>query len=262
MNVYLASTYALETYLKIYLAGTDGCSGGAKIPLKDKKQAHRVNMLESFYYIKPWQIELLKDLKSFMLDSGAFTFMSGGGKGVDFKEYTKKYAAFINQYDIKLFFELDIDSVVPWKEYVYLRKMLEDLTGKDPIPVFHKARGKEWFLNAVEEHDYIAIGGIVTKEINRTDFNYLEWFIQEAHKNKCKIHGLGFTNLKWLPLLKWDSVDSSSWLYGNRSGVVYQFDGKTIIKHKGKEGLRLKAKETAIHNFTEWIKFSEYMEQG
>lgn len=259
LQLLLASTYALESYLKVYPASTVDIMG-EQLGETVRQNASRVNMLESFYYIKPWQVELFGNLKNFILDSGAFTFMQGGGSGVDFEEYTRKYATFINKYDIKLFFELDIDSVVGWDKYIHLRKLLEDLTGKDPIPVMHRSRGKEYYLDLVQNHKYVAVGGIAAGHVRRTEYNYIEWFITEAHKAGAKIHGLGFTNLTWLEKLKWDSVDSSSWLYGNRSGVVYQFDGRTIQKHKGPEGARLKAKETAIHNFIEWVKFGEYLE--
>jgi hypothetical protein len=259
LQLFLASTYALESYLKVYLASTVDIMGEQFRPTV-RQNASRVNMLESFYYIKPWQVELIPSLKSFILDSGAFTFMSGNGGSVDFKEYTKKYGEFVKKYNIKNYFELDIDGVIGWGKYVDLNNYLQDITGAKAIPVMHKSRGKDWYLDAVKENNYIAIGGIVSGEIKKGEFKLLEWFITEAHKQKCKIHGLGFTNLKWLPLLQWDSVDSSSWLYGNRSGVIYKFNGKTIEKHKSINKGRLKAKETAIHNFIEWVKFSEYME--
>jgi len=259
LQLLLASTYALESYLKVYLASTVDIMGEQFRPTV-RQNASRVNMLESFYYIKPWQVELFGSLKNFILDSGAFTFMQGGGSGVDFEEYTRKYAAFINKHDIAKFFELDIDGVVGWEKYSSLRKLLEDLTGKDPIPVMHRSRGKDYYLQLVQDHDYVAVGGIAAGHIRRTEYAHLKWFITEAHNAGAKIHGLGFTNLAWLEKLRWDSVDSSSWLYGNRSGVVYQFDGRTIQKHKGPEGARLKAKETAIHNFIEWVKFGEYLE--
>lgn len=260
LNLYLASTCALEGHLKVFLAGTEGCSGGAKIPLHYPNNASRVNLLESFYYIKQWQIDLIPQFKSFILDSGAFTFMQGNSTGVDFDDYTRKYAAFVNKYGIELFFELDIDGVVEWDKYCDLRKLLEDLTGKDPIPVMHRERGKDYYLDLVQNHKYVAVGGIAAGHVRRTEYDYLSWFITEAHKAGAKIHGLGFTNLKWLERLRWDSVDSSSWLYGNRSGVVYQFDGNTILKHTGPEGARLKPRETAIHNFEQWVRFGEYME--
>ena len=34
-------------------------------------------VLESFFYIKPWQVEEMPKWKMFLLDSGAFTFMHG-----------------------------------------------------------------------------------------------------------------------------------------------------------------------------------------
>lgn len=219
-----------------------------------------VNVLESFYYAKPWQIEMLNEYKSFLLDSGAFTFMSRDFSGIDFEQYTRDYAAFINKHNIDLFFELDIDSVVPWQRYLGLRKMLEDLTGEDPIPVFHKSRGKEWYQDAVRNHSYVAIGGIVTGEIKRSQFGMLRWFIDEAHRNDCKIHGLGFTNLSWLPKLNWDSVDSTTWSHnGARFGKVYNFNGKTLTNNHPKKQMKDRDALHA-HNFNEWAKFAEYME--
>ena len=74
-------------------------------------------MLESFYSMKDWLIPVIKKCDFFMLDSGAFTFMSSKkDEIVDFDEYLTKYINFINKHDIKYFFELDIDNVVGLKE--------------------------------------------------------------------------------------------------------------------------------------------------
>ena len=112
-----------------------------------------------FFSIKEWQLDYLLDAKDFLLDSGAFSFMNGRSR-VNFEEYIKKYAEFINHYHIKNFFELDIEDIVGWDEYVRLNDILCKKTWTKPIPVFHKNRGKEWFLNALEEYTYIAYGGI------------------------------------------------------------------------------------------------------
>ena len=48
---------------------------------------------------------------SFMLDSGAFTFMNSGGK-VDWKQYVNEYIDFINKWDIKYFIELDLYGIL------------------------------------------------------------------------------------------------------------------------------------------------------
>ena len=197
-----------------------------------------------------------------MLDSGAFTFMTSKKDiKINWDKYVEDYAKYINRLDIKLFFELDIDSVVGLKEVERLRAKLEKLTNKKCIPVWHKSRGKEYWLQMVKDYDYVAFGGILTDGIKtKKIIEYFPWFIQTAHQNNCKIHGLGFTNLKALKELRLDSVDSTSWVSGNRFGAVYWFDGKTMQKQNKKEGQRIKTKEVAIHNFKEWVKFQKYAE--
>lgn len=91
---------------------------------------------------------------------------------------------------------MDIDSVVGLAEVERLRHKLERMTGKKPIPVWHKNRGKEYFVKMCEEYPYVAIGGIVTKEIPRKVYETaFPWFINTAHKHKAKIHGLGYTTV-------------------------------------------------------------------
>ena len=122
---------------------------------------------------------------------------------------------------------------------------------------------KEEFLKMCDEYDYVAIGGIVSKEITQNEYPYFTWFINEAHKRGAKIHGLGFTNLKGLEKYKFDSVDSTSWTTGNRFGSVYFFNGKTVVKYDKKQGQRLAdSKAVAVHNFNEWVKFQKYAEKN
>jgi hypothetical protein len=193
-----------------------------------------------------------------MLDSGAFTFMKGKHDNIDWDDYTERYAQFINDNDIKLFFELDIDSVVGIKRVEHLRKKLERLTGKRCIPVWHKSRGRDYWIKMIKEYDYVAIGGIVSGEIKKQEYPFFNWLLAEAKKENCKVHGLGFTAFKELHKYKFYSVDSTAWLIGNISGFVWLFNGKTVIQKYVEDGYKLKNKEVAIHNFQEWIKFQNY----
>lgn len=219
-------------------------------------------VLESFYYIGEDDIliPLIPFFKKFMLDSGAFSFMSGNGGKQNFDEYLEKYIAFINQYKIEQFFELDIDSVVGYEKVKEYRRRLEKGTGKQCIPVWHKSRGKDEFLKMCDEYSYVAIGGIVSKEITSKEYKYFPWFINEAHRRNAKIHGLGFTNIASLPKYHFDSVDSSSWTTGNRFGAIYKFDGEKLVKIDRPPNTRVKHKETAVNNFIEWVKFAKYAE--
>ena len=219
-------------------------------------------MLESFFYVLPWQIERIPNMKMFLLDSGAFTFMNGTGNA-NFDEYLTRYINFINKYDIKYFFELDVDSIIGYEKVKQLRKRLENETGKKCIPVWHKSRGKEEYLKMCEEYDYVAIGGIVTKEITREQYPFFPWFINEAHKRGCKIHGLGFTDTNLLRKYHFDSVDSTAWLSGSRFGHVYYFDNgvmKNKTPPKGKKTVHYKLIDE--QNVNEWLKYQRYAENN
>lgn len=215
-------------------------------------------ILESFYYCDNWVEKAIPYFENFMLDSGAFTFFSSG-KHVDWNEYVTRYCEFIIKNKVELFFELDIDALIGYDKVKDIRKKIERETNKQPIPVWHKRLGKEEFLKMCDEFPYVAIGGIVSKEISQKEYQFFPWFIDEAHKRGCKIHGLGFTNMKGLTRYHFDSVDSTAWLSGNRFGSIYEFTGKTMIKHDKGEGQKLAdSRAVAVHNFTEWVKFQQY----
>lgn len=223
-------------------------------------------MLESFYSMKDWLIPIIKRCDLFLLDSGAFTFMSSKkGAEVDFDEYLTRYIEFINKHDIKYFFELDIDSVVGIEEVERLRARLERETGKKCIPVFHKSRGKEYFIKMCQEYDYIAIGGIVTKEIMPSEHKYFRWFIDTAHSYGCKIHGLGYTNVKGMYIYNFDSVDSTTWQSGSKFGTLYHFNGRKLYEVDTKNRRRrtdIPTDRINRHNYYEWVKFQEYADKN
>ena len=241
----------------VYLADTSS-SLRHRIPLDLLDGA---SILQSFYYCDEWTESIIPRLKRFMLDSGAFTFLSSGGVA-DWDSYVRKYAEFINRNSVTQFFELDIDSLVGYEKVKYYRAMLEEQTGRKCIPVWHKSRGHDEFLRMCEEYDYVAIGGIVTKEITRKEHKIFPHFIGEAHKRGAKIHGLGFTTLASLPLYHFDSVDSTSWVSGNRFGYMYRFKNGNMEKVVSGTGRRLtNVTAAAQRNFIEWRRFGDYAER-
>ena len=279
MTIYLAGgesrQWLLEKYMRIYLAG--GINGNLKpkwtewaknmelylagnIGYGEKWNAPiDVALLESFYYIDDTAKAAIPRLKKFILDSGAFTFFTAG-KNVDFDSYVERYGEFIKAFNIKLFFELDIDSVVGFDKVLQYRKRLEQITGKQPIPVWHISRGKERFIQDAKDYPYVALGGIVSGEWSPAAQKRFPWFINTAHQYGAKIHGLGYTQLEGLKKNHFDSVDSTAWTTGNRFGYIYKFDGTTMRKINLPPGKRLKPREVAQHNFDEWVKFQKYAE--
>ena len=234
--------------------------GDTRVP-RDKQ--HGVHILESFYYADEWTEKMIPVFGKFLLDSGAFTMMMNSSKagGVNWDEYVDRYADFIVRNKVERFFELDIDKIIGYDRVIALRNRLEKKTGRQAIPVWHKYRGKDNFLRMCDEYKYVAIGGIVTKEIQPEEYKYFPWLISEAHRRGAKIHGLGFTAMKELPRCHFDSVDSTAWTTGNRFGMVYEFDGRSMVKHKKGKGQCLKdSRAVAIHNFNEWVKFQKWAE--
>lgn len=251
--------------MNIYLAGV--------IPFNEKKnigggfndaiKTHKPFILESFYYCDADTERLLPLFGDFLLDSGAFTFMQDNTSHLIWDEYIERYADFINRNKIQKFFELDIDSVVGYEKVKEFRRKLENLTGRQCIPVWHKSRGIKDYLRECDEYSYIAIGGIAIKEIKPEQYSAFPSMISEAHKRKCKVHGLGFTSLKYLPKIHFDSVDSTAWTTGNRFGYIYKFDGKTMQKIDCPKGKRLgDPRKIALINYKEWIKFQKYAEEN
>lgn len=282
-RAYLAAMYALECYLAPILRGEDmtkqshlaGMSGGpttylAGVHAEEKRAGLEIdwfkhlNMLESFYYINKWQVRLIhgKKIKRFMLDSGAYTFMEQGKKNIDWLDYTMQYVDFINKNNVELFFELDIDSIVGIKKVEELRGIIEKETGKKCIPVWHKSRGKQYFLDMIDEYSYVSIGGIAGGEIRKKDYPFFHWFINKAHEKGVKIHALGFSGLTQIMKYDFDSIDSSSWLFGHCSRFLYRFTGSTLIKIKLDGGKKINMKAVCQNNFIEWVKFSRWLEHG
>lgn len=227
----------------------------------DQNIAARVNILESFYYVSEWQTRNIHRFKRFMLDSGAFTFVFGSKKHVNIEDYTERYIEYINENNVEYFFEMDIDAIVGYEKVKQIRKHIEEKTNRQVIPVFHYERGKNEWLRMCDEYDYVAIGGIAVAKGRRKIEPYIPWLTSQAHKRGTKVHGLGYTNLGNLSNTGFDSVDSSAWLYGNRGGFVYHWDGNKMQKINVPKGKKLDSRAAARHNFMEWVKMGESLER-
>lgn len=261
--------------MKLFLSGLETFSY-----LKDSKIEIPLFILGSFFYLKKSKLDFLNKYiefknkcNDFILDSGAFSLLNSS-KNLDtflnnLDRYIQEYINFINKYDIKHFIELDIDSLVGYERVKEIRKRIEKETNKKCIPAWHLSRGLEEWKNLTKEYDYVAIGGIVTKEIKKRDYKkILPQLLKIARQNNCKVHGLGFTgnNLKEYDFY---SVDSSSWSWIRRHKKLSIFNYKTKSidyryiseTHKIKKD---KKTEVELCNITirEWKKFQAYLLGG
>lgn len=248
--------------MNIYLAG---CKDIMRI-IDDEYLSNgkiNLNILESFYYQNDTVAKAIPYLKHFILDSGAFTFFSSKPSSLRWEEYVEKYAQYIKENNVELFMELDIDPLIGYDGVLKLRERLERLVSKPCIPVWHRNRGKDDFVRMCQQYDYVALGGIAIKEIKRSEYQYFPFFINTAHKYGAKIHGLGFTSIEGLKKYHFDSVDSTTWMSGQRFGEVHKFNGRTMVRYIAPKGHRLTNTRGAIlNNFKEWVKFCDYAEKN
>lgn len=241
--------------MKLYLASLSGSRACLETLAKEGIRIPYV--LESFYYMEDWIMDYVAHCQDFILDSGAYSFLKQN-KSLCFDDYLKRYIAFINQHDVKQFLELDVDAVVGLKKVEEYRHILERETGKKCIPVWHRSRGKPYFLDLVQEYNTVGFGGIALRHVRKKEFPYLLWFLEQAHQHQAELHALGFSDFRHLKWLRFDRVDCTTWWSGGRYGILHRFDGQRI--RTVSSGRRLNHQQANLHNTKEWIKYVHYLQ--
>lgn len=244
---------------KIFLAATSN----VKTAIVPYNRPHYI--LESFMGLKSKTkstenyIQWCLSADDFLLDSGAYAFMNKSKQsaeitGTKLKEYIDRYIDFINTYDIKYFFEMDIDCIIGYEKVKKIRHYIEQQTGKKVIPVWHKSRGVAEFHNMCQEYKYVAIGGIASKEIKPSEHNILFELCDIAHSYGCRIHGLGYLPLTILNKREcpFDTIDGTAW-QGHMRGCCFQLNDGKLIKVKDNRYW----KDVVNDCFVAWSEFSK-----
>lgn len=246
--------------MRIFLA----CTG--TLEERDKLKECKY-ILESFYSGEKSCLKALQAVGSenFLLDSGAFSYMSGAKCTKEIlEEYLDRYIKFINDNNVKYFFELDVDTIFGIEYVEELRNKLEKGTGKRCIPVWHKGRGIEYWKKMVDKYNYVAIGGLVF-HVKQREYPLIKKMVDYAYQRGVKVHGLGFTKTRILEKDNWKfySVDSSSWLSSASRGRNLQVFKNGMVKYLKFEKRDVKAKinKMVTFNFLEWCKYQKYMDK-
>jgi len=165
--------------------------------------------------------------KTVMLDSGAFTFLTGVKKSLDITKYVRDYGAFVNRLRPDYFIELDIEGIVGVPAYYDYLHRLQDITGRDPLRVFHLTRGMEYYEALCRSQPFFCIGGMIPRVGENTRV-VVGQLITIAHQYGAAVHGLGVTNHSDLMQWPFDSCDSISWLSGACFGNILCFNGRHV----------------------------------
>lgn len=216
--------------MRLYLSSVLETTQSYQCKIEDIWDISNLYILQSFAYAKPSHIEYYSRCKGFLMDSGAFTIMNSKSRKdtFDIRKFNRDYANFVKKNNIDDFFELDIDSVFGFDVYKDCLHQLQDITGKEPIRVFHDWRGKEYFECCCQKYPRIALGGVAKGNTQHLWRKNMEWFTDVANRYGCKIHGLGVTDPNIIRRCNFYSIDSSSWTAGGRFGTVYRFNGRQV----------------------------------
>ena len=246
--------------MRIYLSGINSL----RAPIEQGEvDLSKLFALESFYSFQDWELAYIPRFRGFLLDSGAFTFMSAGAKhgSVDWLSYSDRYADFVRENGIRDYFELDIDSLTGLAYVEQLRRRIENRVGWQSIPVWHPGRGGQYWKDMCREYKRVAIGGIAAKERARSAYERaFPSMLAIARKEGAKVHGLGYTDFGGLQRFRFDSVDSTTWLSVSRFHEVAKFSKDRVIRVVPRRmGKAIKSpSEALLFSFLEWQKYSEW----
>lgn len=183
--------------------------------------------LESFHHLKgkPPCTATRPGYWDALLDSGGYS-----ARTANIEISVENYASFINTYDAKLVFELD---VMEKKERDYNFQYIQDhCPDAYQIPIMHYGDfilGKrKTLIKMAEEFPYIAIGGFAGSRLGQREARAYLNFIFSITGKKTRVHGLGITSDRWLNEFPFYSVDSTTWISSARYGRTAD---KTRLKH-------------------------------
>lgn len=250
-------------FVKVYLAcGKTGIW---------EKYSKEINVLQSYHYIKTGNYNKghFSKYKDFILDSGIFTYLNGKDhSNVDWEKYAQEYGVFVKTNQIKNYVSLDIDMAVGLPEVERIRNKLEVAVGWKSIPVWHKSRGYDKWLEICRDYDYVCFGGFITDGISKSKYKYLTKFLSDAATQKCNVHGLGFTDTKHTNKYKFYSVDSSSWTTAARFARINVFTGSGMrsvdknVWNKSNKTYTVKDTDKLLEfSLTEWMKYARYADK-
>ena len=186
-----------------------------------------------------------------VLDSGAFTYAEkarlGGGDlpppRLFFERYKEYLRNFGHLWSRVMEFDVDssddvmgvtVDEVDEWRS-----ELLEEFPHLSICPVYHHWRGTEAWQSYLDDPRVksLAIGRAAPSDPG------IRIYVDAAHRVGKTVHGLAFTkyntSLQWIPI---DSVDSSSWVTGQRYGNFFVFHAGKLhnitTANRGKQRLK------------------------
>ena len=218
MDVYITGSGGLKSYLDIQIKyNPPRLFSYFGISVKDTQYGES-ERFKDFLLLMGGKKMVGKLIKLF-LDSGAYSAWSKGVP-IDIQEYIqfiKLHLRFIAAYSV-----LD---VMGDPEKTWANQRIMEKAGLHPVPCFHYNDDEKYVkLYTSGKYPYISFGGMVPEHGNSLvmwlDRMFRDYVCGPDGMPKCKVHGFGMTTHDLLWRYPWYSVDSASWVFAGRNGVI------------------------------------------
>lgn len=255
--------------MDIYFAG-----GENKSWLDALNKAEAKNSLYSYFYLNHSKSKdeflkgVFKTQQKVFMDSGAFSALTRGIE-IDIHEYCD----FLHQYKDKMEVYACLDVIGDFKGTQKNYDLMVS-KGLKPLLTFHQGSPIEWLDEMKDEHDWMALGGMVGTGSSKKKMMYWLDKCFSIIKTDSKVHGFGYTSSEGLKRYPFYSVDSTSWLGGSMRAEIYKYENGHIRAIRTKDekkanhttmmftdktdGVKL-WKHRVIKNAIEWQKFEKYL---
>lgn len=170
------------------------------------------------------------------LDSGAHSWYNANLRGLAKKDYAAVYDSetfwsYVDKYctylkDNKDLFDtyVNVDVIFDPRRTRRVQRYMEEEYGLSPMPVYHFGEDLIYLKMYMDNYEYIGIGGL-GQEVPKTGFvRYADRIFRLLCDDKGrplrKLHGFAMTSPELMLRYPWHSVDSTSWLVGEKFGLV------------------------------------------
>lgn len=151
-------------------------------------------------------------------DSGAYSAMTTGAE-IDVHDYAQWLIRWKHHFTVYSNLDVVGNALATGRN----QTILEDQYGLTPMPVFHTGEPWDWLERYATQYDYIALGGMARKEYQAKTL--IPWAIRcfRTVGDAAGFHGFGATDWSMMSSLPWKSIDSTTWMAGNRFGAQLIF---------------------------------------
>lgn len=207
--------------MRIYLSDSQ-----IEAPTKHLARKLNYRTLFSYHYYRKADFSTFSDevwggqpWPDVLADSGAFSAYRVGAK-IDVDDYI----AWLHQ--VQDYFSWYVNLDMHGEEEISRKNQQRmEAAGLKPVPVWHLDFDRDYLHECCERYPLVGIGGFAAVgQPQKTVYKLFAYAHKVAQQYGAVLHLFGSTNLYQLTSWPWYSCDSTSWMNGNKYGLIRWWD--------------------------------------